>query len=73
MHGEAVIPVVIHLFMVNEHCYKLDEENSQRFHTIVAKLLFLSKKARPNILPVVVFLTDGVTSLDDDDWKKLNT
>ena len=38
MHGEAVIPVVIHLFMVNEHCYKLDEENSQRFHTIVAKL-----------------------------------
>ena len=66
MPGEAVTPVAIHLIVVNEQCHKLDEDTSQRFHKIVAKLLLLSKRARPDILTVVVFLAIRVTSLDND-------
>jgi hypothetical protein len=41
------------------------------FHAIVAKLLFVAKRARPDILLAVSFLTTRVKEPDSDDWKKL--
>jgi hypothetical protein len=38
---------------------------------MVAKLLFLSKRARPDIQQAVAFLTTRVLSPDNDDYKKL--
>jgi hypothetical protein len=41
------------------------------FHTFVAKALFLSKRARCDIQPVIAFLTTQVRSPNEDDWDKL--
>jgi hypothetical protein len=49
----------------------LDEDNSELFHHFTAKLLFLSKRARPDIQTTVAFLTTRVKAPDEDDYKKL--
>ena len=36
------------LFTVQEYCKKLDKELSEKFHSIVAQLLFANKRARPD-------------------------
>ncbi len=36
------------LFVVNENCDKLDKLKSEQFHTLVAKMLFATKHARPD-------------------------
>ena len=41
------------------------------FHHLVARLLFLTKWAPPDILTVVAFLMTWVHSPDWDDYKKL--
>ena len=41
------------------------------FHSIVAKLLFVGKWARPDIIITIAFLTTRVSKSDEDDWKKL--
>jgi hypothetical protein len=69
--GEAATPAANHLFEVNPEAEQLDEETAQTFHRIVAKLLFLCKRARPDIQTAVVFLCTRVKSPDVDDWKKL--
>jgi hypothetical protein len=69
--GEAATPTANHLFEVNPEAKQLDEENAQTFHRIVAKLLFLCKRARPDIQTGVAFLGTRVKSPDVDDWKKL--
>jgi hypothetical protein len=71
MVGEATTPASLHLFSVNENDEKLDEENAEMFHHHTAKLLFLSRRARPDIQTAVAFLTRRVQSPDQDDYKKL--
>ena len=44
-----------HLFEVNEDAEKLPKEKKLFFHTMVARNLFLSKRARPDIQPTVTF------------------
>ncbi len=41
------------------------------FHSVVAKLLHLSKRARPDIEPTVAFLCTRVSKSTEEDWKKL--
>ena len=43
MKGTAVMPVANHLFEVNENSKKLDEQEKELFHHLVAKLLDLSR------------------------------
>jgi hypothetical protein len=50
---------------------KLTWEKAKLFHSTVAKLLFVAKRARPDILLTVSFLTTRVKCPDQDDWKKL--
>jgi hypothetical protein len=50
---------------------KLTREKAKLFHSTVAKLLFVAKRARPDILLTVSFLTTRVKCPDQDDWKKL--
>jgi hypothetical protein len=71
MDGEAATPAAHHLFEVNEDRDKLDEQTSEMFHHNTAKLLFLSKRARPDIQTAVAFLTTRVKLPDRDDYKKL--
>jgi hypothetical protein len=49
----------------------LSKHRTGQFHSTVAKLLFLAKRGRPNVLLAVSFLTTRVKTPDMDDWKKL--
>jgi hypothetical protein len=49
----------------------LDEGKKQKFHMIIAKLLYLAKRARPDILTVVSFLCTRVKEPTTDDQRKL--
>jgi hypothetical protein len=71
MGGEAATPAAGHLFEVNENPQLLDENTANMFHHNVAKLLFLCKRARPDIQTAVAFLCTRVKSPDADDYKKL--
>jgi hypothetical protein len=71
MEGTAESPAAEHLFEVDTQRSKLQDEKKETFHTTVAKLLFLSKRARPDILPAVSFLCTRTQAPDEDDWKKL--
>jgi hypothetical protein len=72
MDGASATPAGEHLFTVNEHPVPLDEATSQMFHTNTAKLLFLSKQARPDVQTTVAYLTTRVRAPDEDDYKKLS-
>ena len=71
MSGESVTPAGNHLFQVNAQGTKLDEETAILFHHNTAKLLFLCKRACPDVQPPVVFLCTRVKSPDQDGYKKL--
>jgi hypothetical protein len=71
MGGESATPAGNHLFQVNDHGTKLDEDKAIMFHHNTAKLLFLCKRARPDVQPPVAFLCTRVKEPDQDDYKKL--
>ncbi len=62
-------PCANHLWDVNENAEKLSKEKSDLFHSIVAKLLYITKRSRPDIVTAVAFLTTRVSKNDVDDWK----
>jgi hypothetical protein len=50
----------------------LSDKDRARFHTITAKLLYLSHRARPDIALAVSYLTTRVTCANEDDVSKVN-
>jgi len=56
---------------VNENAEKLDKEKADLFHSVVAKLLYITKTSRPDIDTAVAFLTTRVSKSDVDDFKKI--
>ena len=71
MNGTATTPTVDHLFKVRENAPKLNEERAEFFHRVVAQLLFVAQRGRPDLRTVVSFLTKRVQAPDEDDYKKL--
>ena len=69
--GTATTPASLFLFNVNENAEKLNAKDVKDFHTAVAKLLFVIKRARGDIITAVSFLSTRVKGPDVDDWKKL--
>ena len=67
----AQTPTGEHLFKVNPECKHLDAPSTMLFHHLVARLIFLTKQARPDILTVVAFLTTWVQFPKWEDYKKL--
>jgi hypothetical protein len=55
LKAAAVTPGGKDTFMVDSASRPLTKVSKQRFHTLVAKLLYLSKLARPDIIAVVGF------------------
>ena len=72
MSGTVPTPASAHLFEVNTSGEKLSEELGNFFHHNTAKLLFLCKRARPDIQTATAFLCTRVKSPDVDDYKNLN-
>jgi hypothetical protein len=69
--GHAATPALSNLFEVRENATRLDEEMSQIFHSRVAKIFYLAKRVRHELLPACVFLASRVQVADEDDWNKL--
>jgi len=66
---EYVTPATQNLFSVNPDSKKCVD--SVKFHSVVAKLLFLGKRGRPDILMAVQFLCTRVKESSLEDEKKL--
>ena len=60
------------LFVVDEDAEKLSEDGQTAFHHLVAKTLYISKRARPDLSTAIAFLTTRVKAPDVNDWRKLS-
>ena len=68
---KVTTPATRNLMNVNESAESLSDEKAAEFHTTTAKLLYLEKRARPDLEPTVTFLTTRVSNPNTDDWHKL--
>ena len=59
------------LFNIDINSPSTNKTDSQFFHTSTTKLLFLAKRARPDILTAVAFLTTRVKSPTKENFDKL--
>ena len=64
---ERITPTVGHIFKVNENKEQLGPEKSAVFHSVTQKLLYVMKRARPDIETGVSFLMRCVSKSDLDD------
>jgi len=64
-------PASSSLFDINSDQVKASEEQRKTFHTLVAKMLYLAKRVRPECLTAVAFLSTRVQACDLDDMAKL--
>ena len=71
--GVSTIPGDPKLFTVGKETHNslLPDNLREYFHSVVAKLLYLSKRIRPDILTEVAFLTKRVLAPQRDDYDKL--
>ncbi len=64
-------PARKNLFDINKQSPLLDKRTGDRFHSIVAKLLYISKQGRIDIQLAVAFLCTRVSCCTMEDWTKL--
>lgn len=69
--GRAATPASVNLFEIRES-ELLDSDDSIEFHSRVAKLLYLAKRVRPDILTPIAFLSTRTRAPTDDDQRKLD-
>jgi hypothetical protein len=63
-------PAKINLFDIDYNSTLLDKKDSERVHSIIAKILYASQK-RPDFNPAIAFLSTRVTSLTIEDREKV--
>ena len=71
IEGKVSTPAARCLFEVNGDCMKLNNDDRVKFHSMVQRILYLSKRTRWDLLTAVSFLTGRVREPDEDDMKKL--
>ena len=54
-------------FVVKEYFTKLTKENSEKFHSVVAKMLFATRRARTDTVTAVSFMTTRFREPDEYD------
>jgi hypothetical protein len=70
--GTASTPGEANLFTVDEKSPVVeDKKRREDFHTGTAKLLYLAKRCRPDILPAISFLSSRVSKCTEQDVLKL--
>ena len=70
-HRRSETPAANHLFYEDKESEKMNKEDGSLFNHMVAKLLYLYKRASPDIQTDVSFLCTQVWEPYIDDWKKL--
>ena len=68
----AFTPASDNLFKISVDSKALEEDDKSYFHSMVAKLLYLAKRTRPEILTAISWLSSRVQAPTDEDLKKLN-
>ena len=71
MNGTSVTPAVSDVFTVDETSTSLSKQQAEYFHRITARLLFASKRARPDLQVAVAYLCTRVKSPTVSDYIKL--
>ena len=70
--GPAVAsPAARWLNTTNPKARKLDKNKAEKFHSVVAKLLWITQRGRPDVAVPVSSLCTRVQHPDVEDWKKL--
>ena len=64
-------PATAKLYKTRDTTPKLNPAKKQKFRRIVAQLLYICKRTRPDFAPTVPFFTTRVSHPDDDEWRKL--
>jgi Reverse transcriptase (RNA-dependent DNA polymerase) len=71
VEGTKTSPADDDLFKVDNNSEILNVNDKDMFHSIVAKLLYVTKRARGDILTTVAYLTTRVLTPTISDWNKL--
>ncbi len=71
IRGSVATPATCDLFKVDESKPILSDNERSEFHSTTAKLLYLSKRARPDLLTALSFLTTRVKQPTIQDMDKL--
>ena len=69
--GSVETPCENNALVVSENAEKLTAENKEKVHSVVAKLLYIAKRTRPEILFIVNFLCTRVQDPTVEDAVKL--
>ena len=67
----AATPANRNLFVVNETLSLLETRKAEIFHHVVAKLLYVAKRARVDLQLAIAFLCTRVSKSTQEDWEKL--
>ena len=59
-------PASIHLFIFNKRAHRIDEEKGFFSHSVVANLLYIMKRARPDLETAMSFLRRRLSNSDVD-------
>ena len=68
---KPVTPANKNIFGVSNEYEDLSEQKRDIFHSVIAKLLYITKRARPDIETTVAFLCTRGSCSTTEDWKKL--
>ena len=71
IEGKVSSPASKHLMHTNVDSPPLHGDRADEFHSVTAKLLYLEKRARPDIETAVSYLTTRVSDPNESDWCKL--
>jgi Reverse transcriptase (RNA-dependent DNA polymerase) len=71
IEGCAATPATDKLFNVDDSSELLSKDRAEDFHSRVAKMLYLAKRVRPDILTAIAFLSTRVQGPTEQDWEKL--
>ena len=73
MSGKSQTPALSNLFDIRpvEASPLLTDEDKERLHSVIAQIIYLAKRVRPDLLVAVAFLTKQVSAPQKDDQGKL--
>ena len=64
-------PGAPHLWEVNDNSERLDIEKAKIFHSVAAKIFYVTMRTRPNIEPEVAYFTTQVANSNIYYWNKI--
>ena len=71
LEGIVKTPVTKGLKEINPDSPMLNEDKAKVFHSVAAKMLFITKRGRPDLEPTVQFMCTRVTKSTEQDWIKM--